>query len=245
MEALGRFYGIGVGPGERGLIPLAAWETLQQCDVIFAPRAQSARTSVARDCLPPGVIPDERFREIEFQMDPDRTVLREHYGRLAQQIAGELRGGRDVGYLTIGDPLTYSTYRYTLAALQDCLPGLRHRTFPGVTSYCALAAATDFGLGEGKERVLILPCPESMAELRRAIEDHDVIVLMKVGARLAAVLDLLRELGILDHCAFGSRVGLPEERIARNAGGFGSLTERCGYLATLLIRKQPPAKRHA
>ena len=81
-----------------------------------------------------------------------------------------MRAGKDIAYLTIGDPFTYSTYTYTLAALKDCLPELRHRTYPGVTSYCAVAAATEFPLGEGKERVLILPCPDHLPELRAAIE---------------------------------------------------------------------------
>ena len=245
MENLGTFFGIGVGPGEPGLITLAAWEALQRCDVIFAPRAQSAAVSAARNCLPPHALPDERFREIEFRMDPDRTVLREFYALLAQQIAAELRAGRNAGYLTLGDPLTYSTYGYTLAALRDCLPQLRYRTFPGITRYWALAAATDWPLGEGRERVLILPCPESMIELRRAIEENDIVVLMKIGGRLPAVMGLLRQLGIAEHCAFGRHVGMQNEFTARQAHELGSVPEHHGYLATMLIRKTPPAKRHA
>lgn len=245
MEHLGTFYGIGVGPGEPGLITLAAWEALQRCDVIFTPRAQSASTSAARNCLPPHAIPDKRFREVEFRMDPDREVLRESYTLLAGQIAAELRAGRNVAYLTLGDPLTYSTYGYTLAALRDWLPQLRHRTFPGITSYCALAAATDWPLGEGKERVLILPCPESMVELRRAIEENDIVVLMKIGGRLPAVLGLLRQLGIAEHCAFGRHVGMQKEFIARQAHELESVPENYGYLATMLIRKTAPVKRHA
>lgn len=245
MENLGTFYGIGVGPGEPGLITLAAWEVLQRCDVIFTPRAQCAAASAARNCLPPHAIPDERFREIEFRMDPDREVLRQHYTLLAGQIAAELRTGRNAGYLTLGDPLTYSTYAYTLAALRDCLPRLRYRTFPGITSYCALAAATDWPLGEGKERVLILPCPESMAELRRAIEENDVVVLIKIGGRLLAVLGLLRRLGIAGHCAFGRHVGMQKEFVVRQAHELESVSENHGYLATMLIRKTPPVKRHA
>ena len=55
-------------------------------------------------------------------MDPDREVLREHYTGLAADIASELEAGRDVAYLTLGDPMTYSTNGYTLAALAERLP---------------------------------------------------------------------------------------------------------------------------
>ena len=249
--SLGTFWGIGVGPGPAGYLPLAALEALQQADLVFAPRARSAETSVALQCLAGIEIAPERLREIEFNMDPDRTVLREHYAQLADTIGVELCAGRNVAYLTIGDTLTYSTYGYVLAALREKLPGLPHRTFPGITSYAAAASALGWPLGEGKERTLILPCPDDAAALRRDIASHDIVVLMKVGARLGWVLDLLREMGIAEHCAFARRIGLPGEMLVGEAGGeSGSgvanlcATEAMGYLATLLIRKTPKEKRH-
>ena len=241
---LGTLWGIGVGPGPAGYLPLAALEALRQADLVFAPRARSAETSVALQCLAGIDVPLERLREIEFNMDPDRTVLREHYARLADTIAIELCAGRNVAYLTIGDTLTYSTYGYVLAALRERLPGLPHRTFPGITSYAAAASALGWPLGEGKERTLILPCPDDADALRRDIDTHDIVVLMKVGARLGWVLDLLREMGIAEHCAFARRIGLPGEILAGDGVGNLCATEAMGYLATLLIRKTPREKRH-
>ena len=241
---LGTFYGIGVGPGPAGYIPVASVEALRQADVVFAPRARSAETSVALQCLKGIEIPSDRIREIEFNMDPDRSVLAEHYTLLAETIAKELCAGRNVAYLTIGDSLTYSTYGYVLAALRDRLPDLPQRTFPGITSYAAAASAVGWPLGEGKERTLILPCPEDAATLRNEIETHDIVILMKIGARLPWVLELLREMGIAEHCAFARRIGLEDELIATDAGKLCA-TEAMGYLATLLIRKTPREKRHS
>ena len=239
---LGTFWGVGVGPGPSGYLPLAALEVLQKADLIYAPRARSADTSVALQCLAGielGLEPGSpRLREIEFNMDPDRNVLSEHYAQLADAIAMELRAGRNVAYLTIGDTMTYSTYGYVLAALLTRLPHLPHRTFPGITSYAAAAAALGWPLGEGKERTLILPCPEDAAALRQEIDTHDVVVLMKVGARLPWVLALLRDMGIAEHCAFARRIGLSGELIAADVTTL-SATEAMGYLATLLIRKTP------
>src|SRR5947209_10625842 len=93
MRAHGMFYGIGVGPGEPGLLPVAAWRALQACDVIFAPRAESAEASAARECLRGFEIAEEKFREIVFKMSPNRDVLRTHYRELAEVIAAELRAG--------------------------------------------------------------------------------------------------------------------------------------------------------
>jgi precorrin-2/cobalt-factor-2 C20-methyltransferase len=244
MSVPGNFFGIGVGPGEPGLMSVVAWESLKRCDVIFVPRARTREHSVARQCLPANEIPDERFCEVEFTMNSDRNRLREHYASVAETIAAELRAGKDAAWLTIGDPMTYSTYVYTLAALKARMPEVRHRIFPGITSYCALAAAAEFPLGEGKERVLILPCPDEMLELRAAIEAHEIVVLMKIGERLPAVLALLREMRIAKNCVFGRHVGMNDQVIHPNVDQMnpeGSL----GYLATMLIRKGPLPKRQA
>lgn len=240
---VGIFWGIGVGPGPAGYLPLAALEALQKADVVFVPRARGAETSVALQCLKGIDIRPQQLREIEFNMDPDRSVLREHYAQLADTIAVDLCAGRNVAYLTIGDTLTYSTYGYVLAALRERLPELPHRTFPGITSYAAAASALGWPLGEGKERTLILPCPDDPLALRRDIETHDIVVLMKVGARLAWVLDLLRDMGIAEYCAFARRIGLPGEMLTTDVENLCA-TEAMGYLATLLIRKTPREKRH-
>jgi precorrin-2/cobalt-factor-2 C20-methyltransferase len=244
MSALGMFWGIGVGPGPAGYLPLAAHDALQQADLIYTPRARSADTSVALQCLAGIDIPQHKLREIEFNMDPDRSVLSEHYAQLAQTIAVELQAGRSVAYLTIGDSMTYSTYGYILAALRDLLPEFPHRTFPGITSYAAAASALGWPLGEGKERTLILPCPEDAAELRNEIESHDIVVLMKVGARLPWVLQLLRDMGIAQNCAFARRIGLQGEILQSDVSDLKA-EESTGYLATLLIRKTAREKRHA
>jgi precorrin-2/cobalt-factor-2 C20-methyltransferase len=233
---MGRFWGVGVGPGPNGYLPLAALEALQSADLIFTPRARGADASVALQCLAGIALRPERLREIEFNMDPDRSVLRTHYGELADRIAAELCAGRDVAYLTIGDTLTYSTYGYVLAALQERLPGFAHRTFPGITSYAAAAAAMDWPLGEGKQRMLILPCPDDAVALRADIESHDIVVLMKIGERLEWVLALLREMGIARHCAFARKIGLQGELLVPEVEHLDA-SQASGYLATLLIRK--------
>ena len=243
MSNLGTFYGIGVGPGPSGYIPLAALEALQQADLIYAPRARGSETSVALQCLAGINLAEEKIREIEFNMDPDRSVLSEHYAELAKTISSDLHAGLNVAYLTIGDSLTYSTYGYILAALRDYLPNFPHRTFPGITSYAAAASAMGWPLGVGKERTLILPCPEETAALRLDIESHDIVVLMKIGTRLPWVLALLRDMGIAEHCAFARRIGLDDELLAEDVSVLCA-TSSMGYLATLLIRKTPKELRH-
>jgi precorrin-2/cobalt-factor-2 C20-methyltransferase len=226
-----------------GLIPVVAWQYVQEADIIFLPRAKSAERSAARGCLPPNQIPEDRFREIEFAMESDRISLGANYACLADEIAQEVRAGKRVAYLTIGDPFTYSTYIYILRALQEHFPEIPCRTFPGVTSYSALAAATGFPLGEGKERILISPCPDARQELRRLIEAHDIVILIKIGKRLPMVLRLITEMEIGDRCVFGAHIGMENETLRIGISDINA-TDASGYLSTILIRRKPVEFRH-
>lgn len=239
MSHLGTFFGIGVGPGEPGLIPVLAWEKLQQCGVIYVPRATSQDASTARGCLPHNTLPDGRFHEVEFDMSRDHDALESRYTAMANSITQHLRNGTDVAYLTLGDTMTYSTFNYTLRAVRKALPEAHWRVFPGISSYAALAAATGFSLGEGKERIQILPCPDTAEELRTTIERNDIVVLMKVGKRLALVLEQIKQMGLTEHSAFGSRIGMSDGYCIRDVS---PLTQNppAGYLATLLIRNPNP-----
>lgn len=234
----GWFYGIGVGPGDSSLIPVAAVAAMREADVIYLPRAASATESVARQCVSGLDLPVARFREIDFPMELDRMALGSRYMALAQTIAGELHNGLNIAYLTLGDPSIYSTYSYLLAALRNIEPALRYRTIPGITSFAAAAAALSWPLGEGKERILILPCPDDPDMLKRDIETHDVVVLMKIGKRLPQVLDVLAKLDLLAHCAFAHRVGLNGACLYTNLRHLRP-ADTTGYLSTMLIRRQP------
>jgi precorrin-2/cobalt-factor-2 C20-methyltransferase len=239
MSKTGTFYGIGVGPGEPALLPVVAWNTLQRCQIVYVPRASSQEASTAKACLPAHAIPEERFREIEFDMSKDHSVLSARYSKAAEEIAVHLRKGEDVAFLTLGDTMTFSTFNYQLRAVRDACPEAPWRVFPGVTSYAALAACTGFALGEGKERVQILPCPEEAAALKRAIEVNDIVILMKIGKRLPMVVALLEEMNLLRESAFGSRVGMPEAVCVSGIEPL-LLNPSSGYLSTILIRNPSP-----
>ncbi len=242
-KLVGRFVGIGVGPGPAQLISVAAWEELQCCDLICYPRATSQESSAALHALEGLELPQAELREIFFEMSSDRDRLRTYYRELALSLRDELELGRQVGYLTLGDSMTYSTYGYLINALREIYPQLRHRTYAGITSFAAIAAHFDWPLGEGKERVLLLPCPEGMPALRADILTHDLVVLMKIGRRLPQVLALLEELGISENCVFAQRLGFAEERTSCGLADLPRDTET-GYLSTMLIRREAHQPRH-
>ena len=64
---------------------------------------------MAKHCLRDLGLPEARFRDVEFFMNTDSEQLARQYMTLAQEIAAELRAGRNVAYLTIGDAMTAIT----------------------------------------------------------------------------------------------------------------------------------------
>jgi len=239
MNQAGTFYGIGVGPGEKGLLPVLAWEQLQRCGVIFVPKATSQDASTAKHCLPENTIPETRFVEVEFDMSRDHDALQARYTAMAATITTHLKTGVDVAYLTLGDTMTYSTFNYTLNAVRSVFPEVRWHVFPGISSYAALAAATGFSLGEGKERIQILPCPEDPTSLQQIIEHNDIVVLMKVGRRLSMALSVIQDLNLVEHSAFGSRIGMADGFCIRNLSPLLN-DPPSGYLSTMLVRNPHP-----
>lgn len=242
-HGLGNFYGIGVGPGGKKMLSVAAYEALKECSIVYLPRARSAGESIAMLCLAELDLPAQVYKEVVFKMDAERSSIAEHYNELAGNILEDLRRGANVAYLTIGDALTYSTYGYLLDCLLALEPQLPRQTFAGITSYAAIASACDWPLGQGKERMLILPCPDEdeLAQLEEDIEKHDLVVLMKIGHRLEVVLSLLARKGYLEHCAFASRLGLADEVVlpVLSLESFAGKGAKLGYLSTMLIRKSP------
>lgn len=238
MSSSASLIGISVGPGAPELITVKGVEALRRCDVLFTPQAKGSDESVARRIVERYQLPDEKFRPVLFEMNRDREHLRDSYRRLAEEIAVELDQGREVGFLTLGDAMTYSTWIYTLEAVRHIRSDCHVETIPGVSSFAAVAAATEWPLGEQKERLLILPCPEEMSELRMLIEEHDVVILMKIGKRMPGVLGLLGEMGILDLCSLGHRVGMPGGEVRKSLGG-GDEASDLGYFSTMLIRRSP------
>src|SRR5260363_331093 len=91
MSALGQFYGIALGPGRSGLIPVAAITAVRAAERLFVPRETLAIESLARQGLGDRTLPPERFRGESFQMEADRSPLGKPYLTPAQTIYKELR----------------------------------------------------------------------------------------------------------------------------------------------------------
>ena len=242
-ENFGAFTGVGVGPGPSEYITLKSFNALMKADKVLVPRAKGSRNSVALTCIKDIDIQQDKIEFLDYPMSNDENLLRSIYLEIAEKIIVDLRKNLNLVYITIGDPYIYSTYSYTVNALQELMPKISISTYPGISSFQALSSALNFPLGQGKEKILILPCPETPAELQEHIEKNDNIVLMKVGDRFDWVRELLNKMDILKYCALGKRIGLDNEILTRDLMELKEV-DKPGYLAVILIRKTPAQGRN-
>ena len=155
--ALGKFYGVGLGPGDPGLVTLRALEVLRAVQVIYAAASQQSSRSVSGRILDalPGVTADRC--ELAFTMSNNFDERLARIDEHAARILDRLRSGDDAAFVTIGDPMTYSTCGYLLRALLRMEPALPYEIIPGVNSWSALAAKEGVPLVEDQTVLQIVP----------------------------------------------------------------------------------------
>jgi precorrin-2/cobalt-factor-2 C20-methyltransferase len=240
----GTLYGIGIGPGDPELITLKAARLISASRFLFVPKARTAAESVALAIARPLVGTETQIEELVFPMTADRDELAHKWDEAAGRVAEVLTAGNDVCFLTLGDPLLYSTYIYLLRALRRRMPGLKAITVPGIMAFGAVAAAAEFPIGEGRESVTIVPAADDLADVRRALAQGGTVVLMKIGRHLPEVLALLEEKSLLERSVFVSHVGMENQRIETNLHHLKAEGPEAGYLSIILVHAQggEPAK---
>ena len=234
----GTFYGIGVGPGDPELLTVKAASLLGRCPHVVVPKAKAEGGSVALEIAGRYVHAGARVHELVFPMTTDKAELSRSWKESARIIADLLATGADVCFLTLGDALVYSTYIYLLRELKALAPGVEVVTVPGITSFSAVAALTDFPLGEGKEPITIVPTADDLTAVRQAVETGGTVVLMKIGKRLGDILDVLEELGVIGNGVFVQRAGQPTQRIEPDLRKLRGREAEAGYLSVILVHTQ-------
>jgi precorrin-2/cobalt-factor-2 C20-methyltransferase len=231
----GTLYGIGIGPGDPELITLKAARLISTSKNIFVPKARTAAESVALDIARPLVGTGAKIEELLFPMTADPQELAKRWREAASRVAGVLQTGEDACFLTLGDPLLYSTYIYLLRALRQLLPDLASVTVPGITAFGAAAALTDFPVGQGRQPVTIVPAADDLAAVRQALAAGGTVVLMKIGKRLAEVIDLLEREGLLGAAVFVSHATMAQQRIETDLRRLKAEGPEAGYLSIILV----------
>lgn len=218
----GILYGIGLGPGDPGLLTLKAVEALNESDVIFIPRGIRTTASAAGNIVDRALksgrfnLNEEKvpvIRELVYRMDGDPLKRSVFWREQAENMTGLLNRGQIISYVTLGDVCFYSTFGYLQSALTS-LGTWDIRRIPGISSFQLASAALGRDLVSGSERLGVYPLPENLDRLTDILSIHETVVVMKIGGRLAEFRLWLRKRNLESSASFVRRVGFPDEKLA-------------------------------
>ena len=147
MPNRGIAYGVGVGPGDPELMTLKAVQLIRQNDVIAVPGKEPKESVAYR--IAAGAVPEIEDKElvpVYMPMTKDPEKLEAAHRNGAEMLESYLDQGRNVVYITLGDPSLYCTFSYLQHILEA--DGYEAELVSGIPSFCAAAARLGASLTE-------------------------------------------------------------------------------------------------
>lgn len=229
----GIFYGIGVGPGDPELLTVKAINAIKNSEVIIAPKTEKKSESLALTIAGPYLRADVQIVYQTFLMVKNFENVPKVFEDNVAEILSYLRDGKRVGFLTLGDPLFFSTYIYVFNLLKN--HGVKIETIAGVPAFLAIAAKIGYPLAYGNDILTIVPATAESEKISAALKNSDAAVLMKVYKNFDEIAEILNAENLSEKAALVSRCGLEGEKIITDINS--NKNEKLNYLSTILTRR--------
>jgi len=234
--------GIGVGPGDPDLLTVKAVKAIQNADIIMCPASNEDRPSIALSVVS-SLIDKSKNQEIVkliFPMTKDKDVLKATWKKNAKIMAEKVLLGKNVVYLTVGDPYLYSTWIYMHKDLKENYPEMDISVIPGIVSIFTFAAKVGISIAEGSEKVAIIPSCYDLSSVKEIAKYTETMVFLKDGRYFDQVIKVLKEAGFPDDSIFaiGQDLGTENEIIRKLTLGEvndGTLTTK--YFSILVVKR--------
>ena len=226
----GTLYSVGIGPGDPELMTLKAVRLIVEADVIAIPQGDND-VLTAKNIV--NQVVDLSAKEqllIYMPMTKDMAAMDKAHDDGADAVIKLLKEGKNVVFITLGDPTVYATCIYVHKRV--FAKGYKAELVPGVPSFCAVAAKLNVALCERSEPLIILP--GSYKQSAAFLDGPGNKVLMKSASQIAKVRDELKERGLISHAAMIERCGLPGEKIYKD---LNEIDEKSSYFSVILVKE--------
>ncbi|WP_141434055.1 precorrin-2 C(20)-methyltransferase [Bacillus sp. 03113] len=232
---LGTLYGLGVGPGDPELITVKAYRKLKESQVIAYPKKQRGSKSYAQKIIEVYFQPNEKeMLGLVFPMTKDQEVLNNKWSETVELVWEKIQEGKDVAFVTEGDPLLYSTFIHMMQLMKERYPEVKIEVVPGISSMNGAAARLGIPLADGDDHVAIIPARDDYETMKKVIEENDCIIFIKVAKVIDLMLQILRELDLLHKASVVTKVTSDEEIVWSAEELDGADLE---YLTLMVVRK--------
>ncbi|MCX8302062.1 cobalt-factor II C(20)-methyltransferase [Enterobacter pseudoroggenkampii] len=230
----GKLYALSTGPGASDLITVRASRILGSLDILYAPAGRKGGDSLALSIVREYVGEQTEIRCCHFPMSADSAEKEAVWDAVADALVTEVNDGKQVGFITLGDAMLFSTWVFLLQRIgsPDWL-----EIVPGVTSFAAISARSKTPLAMEQQSLAVIACTAPEAEIAQALQQHDSLVLMKVYGRFARIKALLTQAGLLNCALMMSEATLPGEQCWRHLDEVAD-DQPLPYFSTILVNKQ-------
>ncbi len=234
--------GIGVGPGDPELLTVKAVKAIQNADIIMCPASKEDRPSIALSIIEP-IIDKSKNQEIIkliFPMTKDKDILEASWKRNAKIMAETVLKGKNVVYITIGDPYLYSTWIYMHRDLKEKYPDMYISVVPGIVSIFSFASKVGISVAEGAEKVAIIPSCYDLSSVKEIAKHSESMIFLKDGRYFDQVIEVLKESGFPDNSLFaiGQDLGTENEIIrTMTLGEVNDETLTTKYFSILVVKR--------
>ena len=233
---------VGCGPGDPELLTVKAVKAIRNADVIMCPTSKEGKTSIAYSIISP-ILDESKKPEVVnlvFPMVKDKETLEDTWKKNAQAIADTIKSGRNVVYLTVGDPSLYSTWIYLQRELKSKHPEIKITVVPGIVSMFAFASKVGISIAEGDETVAVIPACYDLSRVKETAKNCDTMIFLKDGRYFDQVIALLKEVGFSDNSLFAiaQDVGTNEEIVKKlTLGEVTKDTLTSKYFSIMVVKR--------
>lgn len=227
----GTLYGVGVGPGDPELMTLKAVRLIRENMIIAVPGADPKETvayKIAVQAVPE--LAEKELLPIYMPMTHDPEELEKNHAKGAQTLEEVLDKGKNIVFLTLGDPCVYSTFSYLQKRVEK--DGYHTELVSGITSFCAAAARLNIPLSEWNEQLHVVP---AVHRLDSTLNESGNYILMKSGKKMNQVKEILAQSGrdvfMVENC------GMENEHIYRSVE---EIPDDAGYYSLIIAKEAKP-----
>ena len=187
---MAKFYGIGTGPGDSTLVTIKAVNTIKMLDILYTPEPKKGGDSLALSIVKEYVPDTVEIKQRHFPMNNDSVEKMASWDAIAAEIKADVKAGKEVGFITLGDPMIYSTYVYIMERLMD---EIEVETIPGISSFSNIASNQNFPLVMDTDPLMVIPCTMEEEKIDAALQTYDCFVLMKVYKNFKEIVQKLEK----------------------------------------------------
>ncbi|WP_129600423.1 cobalt-factor II C(20)-methyltransferase [Anaerophilus nitritogenes] len=230
---MAKFYGIGTGPGDSTLVTIKAVKTIEKLDILVTPEPKQGGDSFALSIVKEYILPHTEIRQRHFPMNFNNEEKNTAWQKIADEIELEVKNGKNVGFITLGDPMLYSTYVYILNLLKQ---KIEIETIPGISAFSNIASSKNFPLVMDKEALVVLPCTADEEKIDFTLQHYNSIVLMKVYKNFKEIIEKLKKYNLIQYAILVSNSSLDKEVVFTNLENITQ--DQISYFSTILINKE-------